>query len=360
MTVFTILLTAASGPLVPQAIRFLKDSKRHTVRVIAVDMSPRGAALQFADHFLKVPAGGDPGYVDAMAAIVEEHGVDLVVPWSDEEALALSEAEETITRRGAALACAPVDLLRAMSNKNETYDRLSKLGLPIARWVEATEPADIESAVRTLVSETGGAAVKPARSRGGRDIFVVRDDISGARSVNEGRETHLDLDTFLKAHLDIAAKLAPVIVMERLFEPVYDIDVLSWKGEALRVVPRRRHNPGGMPFTGNDIVPDPELIDLGQRTAAAIRLSWLYDFDVMTDRAGKPAVIEINPRPSGSMPVSIAAGVPILDDLISLAKGEILPEIEPLRALTVLPYQGLAVAGAQSPAQSSEFRGLEI
>ena len=154
---------------------------------------------------------------------------------------------------------------------------------------------------------------------------MIRKDVKGAHAVNYGRETHLDLVTFLGKYLDAAAALAPVIVMQRLFEPIFDIDVLAWKGEAKRVVPRRRHNVGGVPFEGNDVLPDPKLIELGRQTADAIGLNWLYDFDVMTDGKGNPALIELNPRPSGSMPVSIAAGVPLLDDLISLAKGEPLP-----------------------------------
>src|SRR4051812_42792993 len=63
MAVFTIMVTAASGPNVPQAIRYLKLSTRHELRVIAVDMSLTGAAGHFADAFLQVPTGIDPGYV---------------------------------------------------------------------------------------------------------------------------------------------------------------------------------------------------------------------------------------------------------------------------------------------------------
>ena len=349
MAAFTVLVTAAGGPNVPQAIRLMKASKRHAIRVVAVDMGTGGAAAHFADVFCRVPAGGSPDYVDAIHAIAEQHKVDLILPWSDEEALALAGAREAVESGGATLACAPLDLLRDMSDKDKVYRRLSAKGLPVARWVRAEGRDAIAEAVRAIAGANGEAAVKPATSRGGRDIFVVRNDVKGAIFVNHGRETHLDLPTFLDGYLDAAAALAPVVVMERLFEPIFDIDVLAWRGKAMRVVPRRRHNPGGVPFTGNDVLPEPRLIELGRRTAEAIGLNWLYDFDVMTDARGNPSLIELNPRPSGSMPVSIVAGVPLLDDLVSLAKGEPLPEIAMPAPQSVVPYMALSavpLAGA--------------
>lgn len=336
------MVTAGGGSNVPLAIQLLKSSKRHEIRVIAVDMTAKGAAGHFADAFIKVPHGSDPGYVAAVHSIAADHGVDLILPWSDEEALALANARRSFDDRGIVLACAPVELLRDMSDKAKAYARLALLGLPVARWSRADDKAAIARAVREIAARTGEAVVKPAISRGGRDIFVIRSDVRGAHPVNFGRETHLDLATFLDSHLDAAAARAPVVVMERLFEPVFDIDVLAWQGEAKRVVPRRRHNPGGVPFEGNDVVSDPQLIELGRRTAAAIGLNWLYDFDVMTDAGGHPVLIELNPRPSGSMPVSIVAGVPLLDDLISLAKGESLPDIPAPLEQSVMPYIALS------------------
>ena len=40
-------------------------------------------------------------------------------------------------------------------------------------------------------------------------------------------------------------------------------------------------------------------------------LSWIVDVDIMTKSNGEPAVIEINPRISGSAVVSMIAGVPL-------------------------------------------------
>jgi hypothetical protein len=167
--------------------------------------------------------------------------------------------------------------------------------------------------------------------------------MTGVRASVSGRELHMDAETFFSDHARDVPGLLPVLVCERLEEPCYDIDVLSWQGKVLRTVPRRRLNPEGMPFLGNVIEPDPKLHALAGRLAEALGLSWLYDFDVMTRADGTPVVIEVNPRPSGSMAASVMAGLPLLDDLISVAKGEPLADWPEPRRVTVLPMTSLVV-----------------
>ena len=65
-----------------------------------------------------------------------------------------------------------------------------------------------------------------------------------------------------------------------------------------------------------------DIISLSTKICSAFNLNWLLDIDLMTDKYGNLQLTEINPRPSGGVVSSVVAGVPLLDDLISLAKGE--------------------------------------
>ena len=105
--------------------------------------------------------------------------------------------------------------------------------------------------------------------------------------------------------------------MNKLKEPVYDLDMLAWKGKPLRVIPRKRFN-SAVPNDGHIIVNDQKLINLGKKIISKFKLSWLYDCDIMYDKNKVPQILEINPRPSGSIVVSICAGIPLLRDLIYL------------------------------------------
>jgi len=122
--VFTLLLTCTGGELSPEMIRQLKSSTRHDVRVIAVDSDEAAVGRLFADAFQTVPRGSDPDYVDAITKLVQKFGVDLVLPASDEEAVALAANREMIENEGCKLACASSDTLNIISDKVECYKHL--------------------------------------------------------------------------------------------------------------------------------------------------------------------------------------------------------------------------------------------
>ena len=108
--------------------------------------------------------------------------------------------------------------------------------------------------------------------------------------------------------------------MQELYYPVVDIDLFAWKGKPLSIVPRKRNHPL-LPNMGHKILNDKALINLG-KNSKEFNLSWLYDCDVMFDRNKRPIVIEINPRQSGSVAVSLAAGYKIYENLIRIFLGK--------------------------------------
>ena len=338
---FTLLLTCVGGELSPQVIRSVKTSHRHDVKVIGVDTRPDAAGRHFVDHFATVPPGNDLNYVDTIAGLVAQYQVDMVLPTSDEEAVALSSARERIETGRCHLACAAADVVKTVSSKVETYIRLAALGIAVPAWQCAQSLEEIETVVEQTIAFWGEAVVKPTGSRGGRGVCVIRSDVRGARPYEGGREVHMDQATFRRDYLKGFAGQLPVVVMQRLVEPVYDIDMLAWEGRPVRVVPRRRTN-SALPNEGHTIVENPDLVQLGTELIKALDLTWLYDCDIMYDRDGRPGILEVNPRPSGSIAVTIAAGVPLIDDLISLAKGEPVPEVELPVGRVVIPFKSVA------------------
>lgn len=346
---YKVLVTAAGGALAPVNIQLLRGSRRHKIWVAAVDTNPDAIGQYFADAFAAVPKGDEPGYVDAMADLIQRLDIDLVMPWSDEEALALARERERIEETGATLTCVPIETLEVMTNKAETYRLLERNGVDVPDWTAAITGEELDMAVDTYLARHGEFAVKPLSARGNRNVYVVRQDVSGVEDYLGSREVHCDIDTFRRDFCDDAAGALPVMVMERLVPPAYDIDVLARDGRLLRAAPRQRLNPAGVPYWGGILVARDDLMELAERVTAATKLSWLYDYDVMTTRDGRPVVIEINPRPSGSIAAAIIAGVPFYDDLISLAKGEEPPPAENTpTGQKVVPYTALKIVAGNT------------
>lgn len=336
---FNVLITCVGGELGPQVVLFLRNSQRHTVRVIGVDASENASGRHFVDEFAVVPRGTDPGYVDAIEELVRRHEINLVMPSSDEEALALAAQRERLERNGAQVSCVDIETLEVLADKVRCYRRQKDLGLHLPFWREAQNRDDLIEFVKQANAEYGDVVIKPAADRGGRGVCVITDAAKGVEAYHGGREYHMDKASFLD-DIDSYAARFPMIVMERLMEPVFDVDMLAWQGAPIRVVPRRRVD-SALPNEGHTIVGNADLIELGNRLVEGFGLSWLYDCDVMYDSQNRPCILEVNPRPSGSMSVTVAAGVPLIDDVISLAKGETIPDIAVPMDRVVVPYKAV-------------------
>ncbi len=290
-----------------------------------------------------VPFATAPNYVDAIEQICDRYHIDMILPGSDEEVFALSPHRDRLEANGKRyLACAPDAVLSKIKDKISTYNALASLDLPVPEWQEVTSIEALLPALKRMREEHGDFVIKPSQSRGGRDVFVIRSDIPDQQVKKMERELHLNYKTFLETFSNYRFNNFPLLISQRLIDPIYDIDMLGWKGEAINVVSRRRHNPS-RPNQGHLIVNNPELLQLGKDLITKLGISSLLDCDIMYGQDGKPYILEINPRPSGSSIFSITAGVPLLDNLITLAKGELVPENTVLNEKSVVAYTSLKI-----------------
>ena len=120
-------------------------------------------------------------------------------------------------------------------------------------------------------------------------------------------------------------------IMEKLFKPAFDVDILCKNGSLLNIIIRKRINPHGIPFQGSEIVWSEKILKLSKIIIKGFDLSGLLDIDIMTNQNGELIVTEINPRPSGAVSASILAGVPVLDQLISTIMGNNLKKFSFMR-----------------------------
>ena len=95
--------------------------------------------------------------------------------------------------------------------------------------------------------------------------------------------------------------------------------MLCKDGKLIKGVTRKRINPS-VPNDGHYVENRKDVFNIGKKITKCFKLTWLYDCDFMLDNNQKPKIIEINPRMSGSAAVSVAAGIPLFDDLISIYK----------------------------------------
>jgi carbamoyl-phosphate synthase large subunit len=285
-----VLITAASRrvPLIEAFRKALADTGGG--RVLVTDVNTMSPAVHVADGAFQVPLSTDPGYIDALGTICREHHVALLVPTIDDELEVIGEARQRFEARGVRVAVSPTTTAAICNDKLRTAQVLRRQGIPAAEsWLPTQVPSTISFPL----------FVKPRNGRGGIGAFSAR--------------TQRELDFFTEY-------VERPVVQEYLEGPEFTIDMLCNNGRPLAVVPRERVVIRAGVMDRGRTVRDRRLIDLGLACAAALEFHGPINIQCRTLR-GVPTVFEINPRFSGGIPLTSAAGADFARMLVDLAQG---------------------------------------
>ena len=316
-----LLITSSGGIWARNLVYQIKrKSIYNVIKIHATDIKKDLKIKKFVDSFHQISRSKRKNYIKEIIHIVKKKSIELIIPGSDEEAIQLSKSKKKIKKFGANVACVDYKYLKFFKDKLSTYKKLDKTNVKKPLWKKALTIKQLKLTVLNFLKSEKEVVIKPAYSRGGRDVTVIRSNFKKKIiSKNFGREKHISRELFFNREYKKYLKKMPVIVMERLFEPSYDLDLLAWNGKLIKCVLRRRIGDQGI--KGNIIEKNKKKIQIyAKKIVKIFKLSWLYDCDIMLNKNLEPVLMELNPRISGSLYASLAAGIPLVDDLISLSR----------------------------------------
>jgi carbamoyl-phosphate synthase large subunit len=304
-----VLVTGAGGPAAVSVIKSL--SRDPSVRLLAADMDPWAAGLYLLppDARTLIPAGLDPAFAAAALARCAALGVDVLIPTVDAEMRPLAGARAEYARAGIELMLAPARAL------DLTLDKLAlaqccagHVRVPrTERFDQALDPASWDYPV----------VVKPRTGSGSRDISVV----------DSAQEL---------AGLERSAEF---IVQEYLPGEEYSIDVLAdTNSHVIAAVPRvRTRVDSGVSVAGRTIH-DPPLEHFGATVASVTGLTYIANVQARRDVAGRPALLEVNPRAPGALPLTMASGVDMPRLALDALRGRPVPGHLGFREVAMVRY----------------------
>ena len=292
MTPINVLITAASRrvPLV-QAFKTALRSLGVPGTVIVTDVNPLSPAVHFGGRAYRVPLATDPSYIDELLAICQAERVRLVIPTIDDELAVFGASRQAFADIGTTAACSSEETAAICNDKYATCDHLIKHGVPAAQsWLPSELPASVKLPL----------FIKPRGGRGGVAAFPVR--------------TQKEL-AFFTDYVDTP------VVQEFLDGREYTIDVLcDFNGKPLSIVPRERVVIRAGVIDRGRTVKSAALIELAERACAALTFAGPINIQCRM-RGDQPVIFEINPRFSGGIPLTIAAGADFPKLLVKLAMG---------------------------------------
>lgn len=248
--------------------------------VITTDVNPLSPGLYMGHNFHYAPLTTDPGYIQRLREICKLEEIDVIIPTIDDELVLMGETREQFAKEGINIVISPADTSRVCNDKILTYKFFSANGIPTPQtWLpEELPPVD---------QLTFPLFLKPRMGRGSVGIYRL----------NNPKE----LEFFSEYVKD-------PIIQEFLAGREFTLDTLTdFQGEAISVVPRQRLWVRSGVMDKGRTVNDSALIDLGVKVAKTLKSIGPINTQVKYHK-GKPYVFEVNPRFSGGIPLTIAAG----------------------------------------------------
>ncbi|MDP6683842.1 MAG: ATP-grasp domain-containing protein [Desulfobacterales bacterium] len=325
----TLFVTCAGGSLMPCVFIELMNSRLFDYRFVGVDVAPSVAAKRLLSEFHQMPAGDDPGYIPKLMDIVAREKVDMILPLSDGEAYAVSGALEEIEALGTRALVSPRECLDLISDKRLTYQNLDKAGIRVPEYSAVQDTNGLVAALDHYDYPNQTIVIKPTKGRGNRGLHILCGKDNPPEWLGSGNR-----EKRIERVIDDPKQLASfmegeTLVMPCLGLPAYDVDVLNYGAEKYAVYVRERTNPTGIPYEGNILTVKRTITDYCRDVANALHLHALHDMDLMTDKNGKIVILEVNPRPSGSIASTLVSGFPILDWAVAYSLNREFSVIEP-------------------------------
>ncbi|MFC8720662.1 ATP-grasp domain-containing protein [Kitasatospora sp. NPDC057198] len=289
-------MTGAGGPSGTGFLRALTGA----AELYAADIDPNGAGLYLVPSARRMllPPGAHPGFPDALLRLCRRHAIDVLVPTVDAELLPLASRLPDFAAAGVRVLVSPAEAVADCLDKWRLAGACAgAVRLPGTRTLGPAGGADFP----------GGfpAIAKPRTGSGSRGVRVVEGPAALARLPRD--------------HSYLLQELLP--------GTEYSVDVLTdGTGRVVAAVPRSRDRTDSGIVVAGRVLDAPALSRAAGDTVRALGLRGVLNVQIREDRHGRPALLEVNPRPPGGLSLTLAAGVDMARWAVAGLLGAELPE----------------------------------
>ncbi len=284
-----VLVTGVGGPAGVAVVQALRSRGHY---VIAVDADLSAAGLYLADEYHVVPRADDPHYLAAMLRVGTVTDAQALFATVAEEYRALSGAVEFLTEAGIRTLLPTLRSVELCIDKWAFSEHLRGEAVPV--------PA---TGLGTADGVPGPWVVKPRFGRGSRDVVLAR----------------------TRTQLAAALRHVPEpIVQSQLTGREFTCDALVDRSGALvATAPRWRTETRGGISTKGTTFDNSFVTEAASLALKAVGLVGPANLQGFIDDEGAVTLHEINPRVSGGLPLTLAAGCDLvgehLRDILGMA-----------------------------------------
>jgi carbamoyl-phosphate synthase large subunit len=294
MKKISVLITGAGTATCQSVIKGFRQQKEIDVRVTTVDVNPDSAGRYFSHSFYAVPMAKEPNFLDELLNICKKEKIQLLIPIVDYEFQKIARNKNLFEEFGCKVAISSPETISIFNEKDKTYKFFKENNIPTPKTYSPEELKKPNSLKYPLF-------MKPREGRATLDVHKI----------NNPQE--------LEYYSSISEDF---IVQDFHAGKEFTIDALTdFEGNVIEVLPRQRiETKVGLSYKGIT-VKDDEMIRYGKLIMEKGKI--IGHCNIQFFKTDKGIIFfEANPRYSGTLVLSLAAGFnsPLL--LAKIALGE--------------------------------------
>ena len=326
MNDLTVMITAAGNQYMLGLVDCLKNNGERNIRLVGTDMNNDKTILQMMDVMYQVPAATSPDYIDRLYDICKVEKVDIILPIMSAELPALVLNKEKFNKIGTIVSVSNLNSILIANNKYNLYQFMQQNGMYVPRFCRIQKADELEAAFSYIGYPETPVCVKATELSGSRGVRIVdpsksRFDILFGEKPNSFYITYDELDAILHEK----DSMPELLVMEALTGEEFSIDLVADNGKILYMAARKSDSiTASIPMEAT-LFHDEEAYQIARTIIEKLQLDGNADLDFRYDKAGRPVLMEINPRLAATMRLFKEGGMNLPYLRVKQLLGETLP-----------------------------------
>ena len=299
-----VLITGVGSTTAISVIKGLKKQTKYEIKIIGTDIFQEDsiAGSKFCDKFFVVPpASNEPEYISKLLDVINKESIDILIPIVDIELEII--AKNRIAFNNTFILLSSYETIMRCNDKMNTYEFFNKYDLPTLKTISIQKNDNINDKI--LDSDLKYPLItKPRNGVSSRDVYEIKNFRENA----------------------LIRRVDNPILQEKGFGEEYTIDIFGDGEKLICAIPRKRiETRSGISYKGRT-VKNSKLWNFSNIIYNELKFMGPANIQCFINN-GEVKFFDINPRFSGGLPLTIAAGIntPLLGIELYLSE-----EIEPI------------------------------